>query len=147
MRSIYRIELFSFLFGALAGFATGAFDVFILGHPEVPMSQLNLDFIYPAFFQLALYGYLYNTKSFQVKHIFFATTFCILASLAAFGTVFVLVSEENYMPRFAKEFPGSSLTNALVEISLGRLSWSFILMLIAIVVASLLQRQQKVAKS
>jgi hypothetical protein len=143
MKTFYKVETFSLGFGLLAGLATGGYDVFILAHPQVPMENLNLDIIYPIFFLLALYGYLFNVKAFVIRSIFFGTTFLMLANLFAYGAVFALVDEALYMPRFAQSFPGATLVNALIEISLARLTWCFMLMLLAILAAALYNRKPK----
>jgi hypothetical protein len=107
----------------------------------VPAQQLNLDFIYSVFFLVAFLAYLFQIKNFTTRYIFFGTTFYLLAHLSGFFLLFVCVPSADYLPRFNVLFSGRDFTGAMLEVAVARLTWSFILMLIALVIVAL--RRQK----
>jgi hypothetical protein len=140
MKGIYKLEAFALGLGFLGGIATGLYNIFILSNPAIPMNQLNLDIIYPAFFLAALYGYLLNTRNFSIRSIFFGTTFSLIANLFGFTLVFYLAPSQLYMPRFEQAFPDLPIVNVLMDISIGRLTWCFMLMLLAMAISAFRSR-------
>jgi|GEM_PF-5314801 len=133
----FRREYLATALGLAGGVCTGAFNVIVLHYAQIPAQQLNMDFIYGVFFLLAFYGYLFVSNALEIKPILFGTTFFILVGLVGYVLVFELVPKQMYMPRFQALFPGKELLPVLAESSLNRLSWYFIIMLIAIAMAAL----------
>lgn len=139
------MEAFACLFGLLAGVCTGLFDVYVLANAGVPLGQLNADVIYPIFFLLGFYAYLFNTRQLGAKPIFLGTTFFILLQAFGLAVIFVLTPFELIASRFAAMFPNMSLAATLMDISLARLTPVFVLMLITLGLARLLSTKSRPA--
>jgi hypothetical protein len=146
MKILYKPELFATGLGGLAGLATAGYDIIILSNSSIPMAQLNLDIIYPIFFLLMYYAYLFSAKAFHIRNIALGTTFFMIASVLFFAALLYLVPSNVFLPRFLSAYPGVSLGAGFTSISLGRLTWCFILMLVGIALSSVLNRKTILSK-
>ena len=142
---LLRLEVLSAIFGIFSGAATAIFDVYVLSNEQVPLSQLNADIIYPIFFQIALFALLVNMRRFFTKNLFIATTFFITACLISYVMVFFATPPNIFMPRFLMAFPNQDIGTVLLDSSISRLTWSFVLMLMAMAMARLARVKRRQA--